>query len=161
MADFADSPTALVADVDCTAGGQDLCSKHGVEGYPTIKYGDPNNLEKYEGGRSYDELKAFADENLGPSCGPGNVDLCSDEKKALIAKFSAMSEGKRDAKIRKAEKQIKEIEEKFEEFQTKLQKRYEEENTKKDAALEAIKTSGLGLLKAVHAHEKNAAKSEL
>ena len=30
---FADSETALVADVDCTTEGKDLCSEHGVRGY--------------------------------------------------------------------------------------------------------------------------------
>lgn len=41
----------------------------GVQGYPTIKYftdaTDPMG-DKYEGGRDFDALKAFADENLGP-----------------------------------------------------------------------------------------------
>merc|ERR1712159_807484 len=69
MEDFKDSKTALVADVDCTVH-QDLCGKHGVQGYPTIKYGDPNNLEDYQGGRSYDDLSTFAKAGLSPSCRP-------------------------------------------------------------------------------------------
>jgi len=162
MADFADSTTAIVGDVDCTAAGKDLCEKHDVRGYPTIKHGPPDNMEKYEGGRSYDDFKKFADENLGPSCGPGSLELCSDDKKAMIEKFMAMSEGKRDAKIRKAEKKIKELEDNFSSLQEKLQKQYEEQNTKKEKGVEAIKASGLGLLKAVHAHDKAAeGKSEL
>ena len=40
-----------MADVDCIGGGKDLCSKVGVEGFPTIKHGDPANLEDYKGGR--------------------------------------------------------------------------------------------------------------
>merc|ERR1711981_556550 len=59
MDEFKDSKTALVADVDCTVH-QDLCGKHGVQGYPTIKYGDPNNMEDYQGGRSYDDLSTCA-----------------------------------------------------------------------------------------------------
>ena len=35
---FADSTTALVADVDCTADGKPLCDANGVRGYPTIKW---------------------------------------------------------------------------------------------------------------------------
>ena len=50
MEDFKDSKTALVGDADCTADGKALCDKIGVRGYPTIKYGDPNNLEEYTGG---------------------------------------------------------------------------------------------------------------
>merc|ERR1711903_301163 len=94
-----DSKTALVADVDCTADGKALCEEGGVRGYPTIKYGDPNNLEDYKGGRDFDSLKKFAEENLGPQCGPANLDLCDAEKKAEIEKFSKMSASDLDASI--------------------------------------------------------------
>merc|ERR1712228_1079539 len=67
------------------------CTDAGVRGYPAIKYGDPNNLEDYKGGRSLKDLQSFAKENLGPTCGPANLDLCDDEKKAQINKFMAMS----------------------------------------------------------------------
>ena len=50
-AEFADSKTVVIADVDCTAGGKSLCEEIGVRGYPTIKFGDPHNLEDYKGGR--------------------------------------------------------------------------------------------------------------
>merc|ERR1711966_147339 len=99
-AEFKDSATALVADVDCTAGGQSLCNEVGVRGYPTIKYGDPNNLEDYKGGRDFDSLKKFAEENLGPTCGPANLDLCDDEKKAEIERFSAMSATEIEAAVK-------------------------------------------------------------
>merc|ERR1719321_2136227 len=89
MDDFKGSPTSLVADVDCTTEGKDLCEKHGVRGYPSIKYGDPNELKDYSGGRSYDALKKFADENLGPSCGPTNLDLCKAEDKEKLEKYMA------------------------------------------------------------------------
>merc|ERR1719261_2335052 len=45
MDSFADSETALVGDVDCTADGKALCDANGVRGYPTLKYGDPAALE--------------------------------------------------------------------------------------------------------------------
>merc|ERR1719394_35476 len=91
MAEFEGKEGVLIADVDCTTSGKLLCEKVGVQGYPTIKYGDPNNLEDYEGGRDLKALKAFAKENLGPTCGPANLDLCDDDKKAQINKFMAMS----------------------------------------------------------------------
>jgi hypothetical protein len=37
MNDFAGSATQLVAEVDCTAAGEELCTQNGVEGFPTIK----------------------------------------------------------------------------------------------------------------------------
>jgi len=152
MDDFKDSPTALVADVDCTAGGEALCSKHGVEGYPTLKWGDPNALEKYEGGRTYDDLKNFADENLGPSCSPGNLDLCDGEKKAMIEKFMKMSKERIDGKIKKAEKDIAKLEKDFEEYVKGLQDKYSTEEKKKGAAETEIKESGLAMMKQVLAH---------
>lgn len=75
------SKTALIADVDCTAAGKELCETHGVEGFPTIKWGDPSSLEDYDGGRDFNGLKKFADENLKPLCSPANIDLCDEEKK--------------------------------------------------------------------------------
>jgi len=101
MADFETSTTSLVADVDCTTGGQSLCEKVGVRGYPTIKYGDPSDLQDYNGGRSYDELKKFADENLGPTCGPGeNLVHCDAETKAKMEKYVTMSVGKLEGRMR-------------------------------------------------------------
>merc|ERR1740116_839020 len=101
MDEFKGSTTALAADVDCTADGEALCQKNEVQGYPTIKYGDPSGLKDYEGGRSFEDLKKFAEENLGPSCGPGdNIDLCDEETKAAINKYVTMSAGKLEGRIR-------------------------------------------------------------
>jgi hypothetical protein len=108
MEDFKGSPTSLVADVDCTTEGKDLCEKHEVRGYPSIKYGDPSELKDYNGGRSYDDLKKFADENLGPSCGPTNLDLCPEGDKAKLEGFMKMSAGKLEGKVRMALKVLEE-----------------------------------------------------
>jgi len=108
MEDFKGSSTSLVADVDCTAEGKDLCSTHGVSGYPTIKYGDPAELKDYNGGRSYEDLKKFADENLGPSCGPANLDLCPEGDKKKIEGFMKMTADRLEGKIRNALKAVEE-----------------------------------------------------
>merc|ERR1711920_115520 len=96
------SSTSLVADVDCTEAGKDLCETHEVQGFPTIKYGDPNDLKTYEGGRSYEDLKKFADENLGPTCGPDYKDLCDDKQKKKMETYQAMTADALEAKINKA-----------------------------------------------------------
>merc|ERR1719265_692674 len=108
MADFEGSATSLVADVDCTAEGKDLCEKNDVRGYPSIKYGDPGELKDYQGARSYEELKKFADENLGPSCGPANLDLCPEGDKTKLESFMKMSAGKLEGRIRNALKALEE-----------------------------------------------------
>lgn len=160
IAEFKDSKTALVADVDCTADGKALCDQVGVRGYPTIKYGDPNDLQDYKGGRDFDALKKFAEENLGPTCGPANLDLCDDAKKADIEKFSAMSDSALADAIKEKTETMEKLEKDFKEFVEGLQKQYTDANEKKDKDVEEIKNSGLGLMKAVAAHAK-AAKSEL
>lgn len=51
-----------VAKVDCTTN-KDVCSKHGVRGYPTLiffKDGDSTG-EKYQGGRTIDAFSDFLD----------------------------------------------------------------------------------------------------
>jgi hypothetical protein len=90
MDDYAGSMHAGIYDVDCTAGGKDLCEEVGVSGYPTIKYGDPSDkkdLKAYEGGRDLESLKKFAEENLAPLCGPASMDACTDEEKTMLEGF--------------------------------------------------------------------------
>jgi len=64
MAKYKDSQAVLVADVDCTFGGEGLCDRADVKGYPTIKYGDPssiNRLSAYSGKHKLEDLKAFVE----------------------------------------------------------------------------------------------------
>merc|ERR1711915_994514 len=131
MAEFKDSKTALVADVDCTAGGKSLCDQVGVRGYPTIKHGDPNDLQDYKGGRDFAALKKFA-AGLGPTCSPSNLDLCDAEKKASIEEFTKMGAAKRDAMIKEKEAESAKLEADFKTFVDGLQKQYKDESDKKD-----------------------------
>merc|ERR1719253_1711403 len=158
--EYKDSQTIVIADVDCTAGGKAKCDEVGVRGYPTIKYGDPDDLQDYKGGRSYADLKKFA-EGLGPQCGPANLDLCDADKKKQIEKFQALSASDREAQISEKEKAMSTLESDFKKFVENLQKSYTEANEKKDKDVENIKNSGLGLLKAVHAFAKTQGKGEL
>ena len=158
---FADSPTALVADVDCTAEGEPLCGEHGIQGFPTIKYGDPTSLEDYEGGRDYDSLKAFADENLKPMCSPSNLDLCDDVKRAAIEKFMTMSTEELTAAIAEKNAAIEKLNSDFESGVEELQKTYEKLMTEKDEGIKKIKDSGLGLMKGVLAASKAKGSDEL
>lgn len=158
---FADSPTALVGDVDCTAEGEPLCGEFGVQGFPTIKYGDPTALEDYEGGRGYDELKAFADENLKPMCSPSNIDLCDDVKKAAIEKFMSMSDADLAAAVAEKEAAIEKLDKDFESGVEELQATYEKLQQDKEDGVKAIKESGLGLMKGVMALQKSKGSDEL
>ena len=162
MAEFDGHASALVGDVDCTAAGKPLCDSNGVRGFPTIKYGDPNNLEDYKGGRDFDALSKFAGENLKPVCSPSNIDLCDAEQKAEIQKFQAMSADELTAAIEAKDKESVDAEALFKSEVEKLQKTYEGLQKAKEAKLEEVKESGLGLMKAVVAHKKkNGGKAEL
>uniref|UniRef100_A0A6T9AP79 Thioredoxin domain-containing protein n=1 Tax=Pyrodinium bahamense TaxID=73915 RepID=A0A6T9AP79_9DINO len=160
MADYAGHDSILIADVDCTAAGKELCEEVGVQGYPTLKFGDPNNLEDYEGGRDFDALSKFAKEKLGPTCGPDHLELCDAAKKEKIEKFMAMPIAELKEQVAEEEASLAATEKEFEEFVKGLQSQYEEGQKEKDAKKAAIKESGLGLMKSVAAHRKNA-KSEL
>merc|ERR1711972_258339 len=154
------SNTALVADVDCTAAGKELCETHGVEGFPTIKWGDPSSLESYEGGREYDDLKKFVKENLKPMCSPSNIDLCSEEKKKEISDLQALPAEELAAKIEEKKKEQKDASEHFDAEVKKLQDRYQQLETEKKEKIAAVKASGLGLMQAVQAAAKKAGGKE-
>jgi len=160
MSAFKGHASTLVADVDCTAGGKSLCEEVGVRGYPTIKHGDPNDLQDYKGGRDSSALTKFANE-LGPQCSPSNIELCEDAKKAQIKEFMAMGTAERETLVKTKEAELEKLESGFKTFVDGLQKQYTEANEKKDKDVEAIKSSGLGLLKSVHAHVKKTGSSEL
>jgi len=157
MKEFEQSTTALIADVDCTADGKPLCTKVGVKGYPTLKYGDPNNLDDYKGGRSYDDLLTFATENLGPTCGPGNMDLCDDEQKAKIDEIKSRGLEQLNAEITEIQDTISAAETHFEDEVKKLQDTYEKLMKDKEEAVQAAKDKDLGLMKTVRAHLESAA----
>ena len=127
MEDYKDSKTALVADVDCTAEeNQELCAEHGVEGFPTIKFGDPDDLDDYDGARDYDELKEFADEELKPKCSPYNMELCNDEEKAQIQKyFDLIPTGELQEMLEEKEGELADLEDQFADAVEKLQEQYQ------------------------------------
>lgn len=134
--------------MDCTVE-EELCSQNGVEGYPTIKYGDPGDLQDYQGGREFDDLLSFAKENLGPVCGPKNLDLCDEAQKKAITDAQAMSDDELKAAIKSKEEAIAAEEKSFSEEVDKLQAQYEALSKSKDAKIADIKKGGLGVLNSV------------
>lgn len=154
--------TSLIADVDCTAEGKPLCERVGVNGFPSIKWGDASNLENYEGDRKYEALKKFAQKNLKPMCSPTNIELCDDKKKKEIAKFEAMSDKELDDMIQEKKTKMETAEADFKETVEKLQDTYAQLQKDKDNTIAEVKKSGLGLMQAVQAHsKKKGGKSEL
>jgi protein-disulfide isomerase-like protein with CxxC motif len=153
--------TALVADVDCTADGKDLCGNMGIQGYPTLKYGDPSDLQDYKGGRDFESLKTFAENNLKPMCSPSNIDLCDDAKKAQIEKYQGMDADALGTAIEAEEKKLKDAEDNFKAEVQKLQSTYERLMAEKEETINAVKQSGLGLMKSVKNAKVKAGNDEL
>lgn len=161
MAEYDGNDAAGIFDVDCTAEGKPLCDSHGVRGFPTIKYGDPSDLQDYNGGRDFDALLKFAQENLVPSCSPANIELCDAEKTAEIEKFSSMSDDDLEAFIKAGDDKISDAEQLFKDEVSKLQKTYEALMETKESTTEEVTSSGLGLAKSVKAFKAKSGKDEL
>jgi protein disulfide-isomerase-like protein len=155
MAEYDGHATVLVADVDCTAGGKPICDQNGVRGFPTVKHGDPANLEDYQGGREFADIQAFA-KTLKPLCSPFALDLCEGDQKAKIEELMAMDVETLSTKVAEADDKIEAAEKNFKDEVSKLQKKYESLMEDKDATIEAIKAEGLGMMRSVVAF--NAAK---
>jgi len=154
MEEFKDSETALIADVDCTAEGEQLCKMAGVEGYPTLKYGNPDDLQDYEGGREYDDLFKFAKENLGPVCGISAIENCTEDQKAKLDDFLAQGLEKLEERMTKFNDGVNALEENFDKELEKLQNRYEKLEEEKSNNISELKGKDFGLLNSVLAHLK-------
>ena len=134
MTDYENSESILVADVDCIGDGKELCSKVGVEGFPTIKYGDPENLEDYKGGRDADSLNKFASE-LKPSCDFLSMENCDKDQISTINDFKEKTEDELQQMIDDEEKERTDAETLFKSEVEKLQAQYKQLSSDKDSTL--------------------------
>jgi protein disulfide-isomerase A6 len=100
---YAGSNSVVIGKVDCTADdSKDLCNKHEVQGYPTLKYfvdGDKTG-EPYNGAREFDALDTFVKDKLEVKCLVEDPAGCSEKETEFINKFKAKS----------AEEQTKQLE---------------------------------------------------
>lgn len=160
--DFASITDALIAEVDCTEDENDkICSENGVQGFPTLKYGNPSALDDYQGGRDYESLKSFADENLKPSCSPFNIDLCEGEQKEMIESFASMSEADLQAKVDAVDEIVKAADAEFEAALEKLQQTYETmQETHETMLADEKSNSNYKIIKAVMAFKKTQEKND-
>lgn len=160
MDEFKDSATQLIADVDCTAAGKSICDSNGVKGFPTLKYGDPSDLQDYQKGRDYDSLKKFITEDLKPVCSPANLDLCDDDKKKEIEALFALDDAALEEKIAAESKKLEDAESKFKSQIEELQSQYQKYMEEKEATEKSVKESGLGLMKSVKVAKAKAASGK-
>jgi hypothetical protein len=154
-AEYSDSKTTVIGDVDCTKH-QGLCSQHGVRGYPTIKYWAGGDAEDYKGGRTFDALKKFVEENLGPVCSLDNKDACEADQLKELEAAAAMPAADRKAEITKLDGEIKAAQKAHEDLLESLQKQFEESKKKSEETVASIQPR-LRVLKSI----KDDGKSEL
>jgi len=91
--EYKDSPLVTIADVDCTAAGENLCSRENIEGFPTIRYYlvDSPKAKDYSGGRNYAGLKSFVDKTFKPGCDVNTKENCDEDQTKIIDSYAGKS----------------------------------------------------------------------
>lgn len=136
----------VIAEVDCTSD-KELCDEAGVKGFPTLKYGDADNLEAYEGGRDYASLSSFV-ETLRPPCNVYTMEHCSVEEKVLVDDLSRAPLEYVSNLLKMEEQERQEIESSFEEALESLKSEYQTLFKKKEEDLNALKKAyNVGIIK--------------
>lgn len=154
MEEYASSDSVLVADVDCIGDGKPLCDKVGVKGFPTIKYGNPDALEDYKGGRELETIQDFASK-LKPPCNPVTLEHCDSAQKAELERIDGLSIGEIELAIKSVEDAAKDIEDQFKAKVKDLNDQYKMFKEESDSARKELeKEIDLGLHKTVLALKK-------
>jgi hypothetical protein len=155
--EWSSNDIAFIAEVDCTADGELLCTSNHIRGFPTIKWGDPHHLHDYVGSRDFIDLNRFVQDNLKPICSVINIELCDEEKRKLLESFLMLSEEEVEAKIEAEEAKRLQTEEEFNEGVKKLRDEYESIQDRKNDRIDEVMRSGLSVMKAVRVHRKKLA----
>lgn len=143
----------LVAEVDCTdvaGGGKALCNRFNIESFPTLKYGDPTDLEDYNGKRSFEEIFAFTRDHLVPMlCSPTTLQFCPDDAaKVTMNKYTTMATDELESSILAAEKNLKAAGREFKSNVNRLTNEYKDtEETKRTAIKRIISGGDLDLMR--------------
>jgi len=126
---FESTPTAVIAGVDCEGKGESICTRLGIESYPTLKYGTADGLEEYEGDRDFRSLKTFADKKVIAPCGAEHPHHCSAEKRALLEAILSKSKDELKQDVKQHEAAIRKAKADFKQFGKDLHAKYEQQET--------------------------------
>jgi len=134
---YADHPSVMIVDVDCTADGQSTCQRMGVQGYPTIKYfmsGDKKGKD-YQMGRDFNSLKSFAESKLNkPVCDAATKKGCAKNEISFIEKHEGKSAEEIKAVMTEKAEELKAMKKEKSEAEAELKKK-QKEWKKKEGAL--------------------------
>jgi len=140
MDEYADSATVVVAEADCTGTGKKLCEKHGVKGFPAIRFGDPSNLEEYKNGRDFGSLSDFA-AGLLPPCDVNSLQNCDEEQIQDISELGLLTEEELQVRVSEYDQSVTEINAVFKDAVSELQKTYQKLTQAKDDSLSKLTKS--------------------
>lgn len=155
MEKYADSDSVVIADVDCIGDGKPLCDKVGVKGFPTIKFGDPSDLDDYKGQRDFESLDTFSS-LLRPPCDIETFEHCSDEEKVLVDELSQKSPKELKDLLESEEDERLAVEKTFEEAVKALNTEYKTLLNEKEKDLGLIqKKYNVGILKKLLQKDKS------
>ena len=93
----AKSAELLVGEVDCTdsaGGGEELCERFEVEGFPTLKFFEAGSAEpeEFDGDEmSVEGFEVFSKALLGPPCSPSDLEACSAEDRKVVESYRALA----------------------------------------------------------------------
>jgi len=156
MLEYEFSETVLVADVDCVGDGKPLCDQKGVKGFPTIKWGDPSDLQDYKGGRAKEDLKTFAS-TLTPPCDVSTLENCSEEHVAVINRLKGVSKFELKGRVSEYEQTLANIETTFKEDVAQLQASYDKVSSDKAAAMAKLtSSSNMAIVKSLLSKQEQA-----
>lgn len=156
---YSDHSYVLVGQINCAdIRNKEFCATNHVRGYPTVLYGDPQHLEKYEGPRLFMDLEKFIETNLKPLCSAHNLDLCDDETRTVIEELLKLSFKELDERVAKAEEELQAANEQFDKKLKQIQEEYLTIADTKQDAIDALKDDNLALMKAVKGHRKKLAR---
>lgn len=133
---LSDSVSVMVAEVDCTKE-QSLCQKHGVKGYPTIKYHDGFSWKSYDKGRDYNSLENFVEEHLQEGCFD-DPKLCSEDELEKIEKVKKLTESEVETLKNTVKKQLETLESTFKKAVDGLQSEYKKISDEKTLEVQTL-----------------------
>lgn len=137
----------VIAEVDCTENKK-LCTDVGVRGYPTLKHGDPSDLQDYKGGRTYDALNEFL-QTLGPPCDIDTREHCSDKQLERLDEYKLLSVDELNQLLEDEASTRDEIETLFKESVEKLQEQYKGILAKKENSISKLAEYETGIIKSL------------
>lgn len=117
-------------DVDCTTDdAKDLCSKYGVQGYPTLKYFSPRTSKEgdtYEDARDLKALNKFVKRASKLPCSPDTGENCDKKDNAYIEEIKDMQLDKIKEEHGKLKKELEDLEAEYKASSDLFEKQKEE-----------------------------------